>query len=79
MYSPLDLSVEVENPYDQAGEFSVRILESDNVNGTIQNPFKTNSKNEEKFELPSIKPSLSHESELSKTSSQSSDEKLKLG
>lgn len=79
MYKPVELSVDVENPYDQAGEFTVRILESDNVNGTIQNPFKSNHQTEEKFELPSVKPSMSNESDMSKSSSLSFDGKLKTG
>lgn len=78
LYKPLDLVVEIENPYDIAGEFSVEIIESDNVNGTIQNPFKPSSHKEDKLESPSIKPSISTGSELSKSSSQSFGAKLRL-
>jgi hypothetical protein len=39
MYQPTETYIEVENPYDQSGEFKVSIIESDDRNGNIKNPF----------------------------------------
>jgi len=39
MYQPTETYIEVENPYDQEGEFKVSIIESNDRSGTIKNPF----------------------------------------
>ncbi len=58
MYSPYEFDVDVENPYEQSGEFKITIIESNSRNGQIRNPF--NSKQNEDaeslsdFKLPTI-------------------------
>ena len=35
--------IEIENPYEQAGEFKITILESNNRFGVIKNPYNKNA------------------------------------
>lgn len=39
MYKPSESLIEVENPYNEDGEFKITILESSNRNGVIKNPY----------------------------------------
>jgi hypothetical protein len=39
LYKLSDIIIDVENPYNENGEFKVTIIESNNKNGIIRNPF----------------------------------------
>ena len=43
LYKPFELEVEVENPYNEAGEFRVSLVESSVNGGLILNPFNPNA------------------------------------
>ncbi|CAF0834043.1 unnamed protein product [Brachionus calyciflorus] len=79
LYKPFDMSIEIENPYDQSGVFTVRIIESDNINGVINNPF--NPELSKKEETTALSPNKqSNLSDNSKSSSQSfTGSKIRLG
>ncbi len=47
MYQPTETYIEVENPYDQGGEFKVSIIESNDRSGNIKNPFGRQIEREE--------------------------------
>jgi hypothetical protein len=45
LYKLSEMKLEIENPYDQDGEFFIRILETGEKSDLIRNPFNENSKN----------------------------------
>ncbi len=50
--------MDVENPYEQDGEFKITIIESNSRNGQIRNPFNTKQNEDAEsvtdFKLPTI-------------------------
>lgn len=60
LYKPKELHVEVENPYHEAGEFKVSILESSSKNGMIRNPFNQENSSD-KTASPTLKSSQRQE------------------
>ena len=60
LYKPLDFEIDAENPYEQPGEFKVTIIESNNRNGIILNPFNSSRSMSDidmsmsEFKLPTI-------------------------
>lgn len=42
LYKPVEMTIDIENPYDKAAEFKVKIIESGSRNGTVRNPFIEN-------------------------------------
>jgi hypothetical protein len=54
LYKARDFEIEIENPYDQAGEFKLTIIESDTRNGHITNPYKLNEDSLTDLKLPTI-------------------------
>ena len=42
LYKLIEQTVEIENPYDKAAEFKVRIIESASRGGSVRNPFNEN-------------------------------------
>jgi hypothetical protein len=47
LYKLNETTIEVQNPYSQSAIFKVKIIESNNKNGTIKNPFNENDFEEE--------------------------------
>lgn len=62
--------VDVENPFEQSGEFKVKIIESSNKNGSIRNPYNPEQEFENEFETmsESFKPNVTSITEQSKSS-----------
>lgn len=52
LYKPKEIHVEIENPYHEAAEFKVSILESSSKTGMIRNPFNR----DDKTPSPTLKP-----------------------
>ena len=58
MYKAHDFEIDLENPYEHGGEFKITIIESNNRNGLICNPYNSKQNEDSEslsdFKLPTI-------------------------